>query len=111
MTGYGVSDIENYLMGMAKKRDWEYPKESFTDSSEHEVIEELFKEALFHRTYSKLPYDTIFECESLSKKSDGTHFAQFKVTVESEILQRMIIGKKGQNINWMRDYFKAAYAK
>ena len=23
----------------------------------------------------------------------------------------MIIGKKGRNINWMRDYFKASYAK
>lgn len=31
--------------------------------------------------------------------------------VEDENVQRMIIGKKGQNINWVRDHFKTNYAK
>lgn len=39
------------------------------------------------------------------------HFVQFRVMVDCESVQRMIIGKKGRNINWMRDYFKARYAK
>jgi GTPase Era involved in 16S rRNA processing len=31
--------------------------------------------------------------------------------VEDENVQRMIIGKKGQNINWVREHFKTNYAK
>ena len=31
--------------------------------------------------------------------------------VEDENVQRMVIGKKGQNINWVRDHFKTNYAK
>lgn len=26
-------------------------------------------------------------------------------------MQRIVIGKKGQNINWVRDHFKSNYAK
>ena len=66
---------------MAQKGDWEYPKEVTTDSTEHQVVEEMFKEALFHRTYSNIPYNTLFECESIAKKSNGVHFVQFRVMV------------------------------
>jgi len=31
--------------------------------------------------------------------------------VEDENVQRMVIGTKGKNINWVRDYFKTSYAK
>lgn len=31
--------------------------------------------------------------------------------VEDENVQRMIVGIKGRNINWMRDRFKVEYAK
>jgi GTPase Era involved in 16S rRNA processing len=36
---------------------------------------------------------------------------QFRVMVEDENVQRMVIGKQGQNINWVRDHFKTNYAK
>jgi GTPase Era involved in 16S rRNA processing len=71
----------------------------------------MLKEALFHRVYHQVPYELTLECESISTKSNGVHFAQFRVMVPSEIVQRMVIGKKGQNINWVRDHFKANYAK
>ena len=75
------------------------------------MAEEMLKEALFHRTYNHVPYDLVLECESIATKSDGTDFIQFRVMVEDENVQRMVIGKKGQNINWVRDHFKANYAK
>jgi hypothetical protein len=31
--------------------------------------------------------------------------------VEDENVQRMVIGTKGLNINWVRDHFKTNYAK
>lgn len=58
-----------------------------------------------------MPYDVIIECESISSKSNGNDFLQFRVMVEDENVQRMIIGKKGQNINWVRNHFKTNYAK
>ncbi len=69
------------------------------------------KEALYHRTYNAVPYNLVIECESISKKTTGVNFIQFRVMVESEIVQRIVIGKKGQNINWVRDHFKSSYAK
>ena len=56
LTGYGVQEIEDYLVGKARPGEWEYPKEATTDSTELEVIEEMFKEALFLRTYNQVPY-------------------------------------------------------
>jgi GTPase len=81
LTGYGVADIETYLAGMARKGAWEHPGEAKTDSSEMEVVEELFKEALFLRTYNQVPYETVLECEGLSRKTNGVHFAQFRLMV------------------------------
>ena len=47
----------------------------------------------------------------MASKSDGTDHIVFKIHVEDENVQRMIIGKKGRNANWMRDRFKVSYAK
>lgn len=71
----------------------------------------MLKEALYHRTYNAVPYNLVIECESISKKTDGVHFVQFRVMVESEIVQRIVIGTKGRNIDWVRDHFKSNYAK
>ena len=49
--------------------------------------------------------------ESIAKKSDGVHFVQLRVMVEDENVQRMVIGKEGANIDWMRAHFRASYAK
>ena len=111
LTGYGVQEIEGYLKGMARPGKWECPKEVKSQSSELEVAEELMRESLFHRAYHQVPYSTMVECESIADKSDGSQFVQFRFHVEDENVQRMLIGKRGRNINWMRDRFKVEWAK
>lgn len=58
-----------------------------------------------------MPYNIVIECVSVSSKTNGVNFVQFRIMVEDENVQRMVIGKKGQNINWVRDHFKTNYAK
>ena len=58
-----------------------------------------------------MPYNIVIECVSVSSKTNGANFVQFRIMVEDENVQRMVIGKKGQNINWVRDHFKTNYAK
>lgn len=39
----------------------------------------MLKEAIFHRLYNQVPYETLIECDSFAVKSNGVHFIQFRV--------------------------------
>lgn len=53
----------------------------------------------------------MLECISFAHKSDGSDYVEFKIYVQNENQQRMIIGTKGRNISWVIDHFKVQYAK
>lgn len=71
----------------------------------------MLKEGLFNRTYNQVPYSTVIECEAVAGRSDGGVLVQFRVLVEDENVQRMVIGTRGRNVDWVRAHFRASYAK
>lgn len=69
------------------------------------------REAVFHRTYEEVPHTTTIELKSVARQSNGRLYLKFKLSVLSENQQRLIIGSKGRNIDFIKNLFTKQYVK
>lgn len=71
----------------------------------------MMKEAIFQRTYEEIPHMMDIEIESIANKSDGKQYVKFKLGVYDENQMRLLIGKKGNNLNAIKTLFLVQMAK
>jgi|JI9StandDraft_2_1071091.scaffolds.fasta_scaffold304638_1 GTPase Era involved in 16S rRNA processing len=51
------------------------------------------------------------DIKSIAMQSNGKEYIKFKLGVESENQQRLLIGTKGRNIDWIKNSFITQYCK
>lgn len=69
------------------------------------------KEAVYSRTYEEVPHQTLIECQSVARQSNGRDYLKFKISVLDENQRRLMIGKEGKNLEEIKKIFLLQYAK
>lgn len=81
MTGTGLNDLQDYLAGQAKSRQWRFPSDVHTDASPEALIVESVRARLLDYLPQEIPYNLKCEIEYYSvekrKRKSETHCSQW----------------------------------
>ncbi|KAH8253760.1 hypothetical protein KR032_006786 [Drosophila birchii] len=76
MTGTGLNELQDYLAGQAKPRQWRFPSDVHTDASPEALVVESVRARLLDYLPQEIPYNLKCELEfySVEKRKDRTSF-------------------------------------
>ncbi|NVD44140.1 GTPase Era [Qipengyuania atrilutea] len=86
LSGDGVFEMKEALVGMMPEAEWMYPEDQVSDASERLLAAEITREQLYRQLHEELPYDSAVRPESYTERADGS----------VEIRQQLVIGKASQ---------------
>jgi len=110
-TGFGLESLNDYLEGQAEEMKWEYDVDSKIEKSEAEMSEEIVREAIFHRFFNNVPFHIDIKTTRIALRSDGLLRIHVHLKVFKKSQLPMVIGKRGQNIKWLKEDLEARFAK
>ena len=70
-TGFGVANVREYLLSVAKERPWVYHKSLVSEKSPVERAEEAMKQAIMEKYFEELPYQIGIKVVSWVPKLNG----------------------------------------
>ncbi|XP_050540266.1 GTPase Era, mitochondrial-like [Daktulosphaira vitifoliae] len=98
LTGDGVQDIKDYLIQKSKPSSWIFPEGTLTDKQDTDLILEIIKANLLNNLPNEVPYKLQIELEYFEVSSDGNMHIVVLVGCDTERLEKLVIGKKGNRI-------------
>ncbi|EDX13135.1 GTPase Era, mitochondrial [Drosophila simulans] len=92
LTGNGLQEMQNYLVGQAKPRDWKYPADMHTDSSPEALIVESVRARLLDYLPQEIPYNLKCEIEYYSVEKNVV-YTSVQVQCPTTRIERLICGE------------------
>ena len=98
LTGEGVDEVVQELVGLMPEGDFMYPPEERTDLSEDVRLAELVREQVLDRTREELPHSVEVQVEEIEQREDGLMLVSARIWTETESQKGILIGKGGRMV-------------
>ncbi|MEN8197566.1 MAG: GTPase Era [Pseudomonadota bacterium] len=98
ITGDGVEDLAETLVGRLPEGPWLYPEDQLSDMAERHLAAEITREKLFLKLRQELPYALTVETEEWEDKPDGSVRIAQVIYVQRDTQKSIVLGKGGQMI-------------
>ncbi|XP_016976620.1 GTPase Era, mitochondrial [Drosophila rhopaloa] len=92
LTGSGLPELQNYLVGQAKPRAWKYPADKRTDSSPEAQIVESVRARLLDYLPQEIPYNLKCDLEYYSVEKNVI-YTSVQVQCPTTRIERLICGE------------------
>ncbi|KAH8373085.1 hypothetical protein KR009_011633 [Drosophila setifemur] len=92
ITGSGMHELQEYLVGEAKTRHWSFPSDVHTDSSPEALIEESVRARLLDYLPQEIPYNLNCELEYYSVEKHVV-YTSVQVQCPTPRIERLICGQ------------------
>eukprot|EP01066_Platyproteum_vivax_P008922 Platyproteum_vivax@DN386_c0_g1_i2.p1 len=102
LTGRGVQALQEYLEGLGKPGQWEYPADTVTNLSKVQQVEQIISTYLFVWFNSKLPYDVQQQTIGWTRRLDGVLLIEQELIVEDSIKARILCGVRNRILIQLR---------
>eukprot|EP00002_Diphylleia_rotans_P032447 TRINITY_DN6819_c0_g2_i1.p1 TRINITY_DN6819_c0_g2~~TRINITY_DN6819_c0_g2_i1.p1 ORF type:complete len:343 (+),score=69.99 TRINITY_DN6819_c0_g2_i1:55-1083(+) len=93
-----IQTIKDSLLRMTEARQWLYPPQMLTLSSQEEQISELIREKIYSRFHQELPYSIQQDPPSLRYLNNGDLVIEQTVVVPNKRVKAMVVGSSGAAI-------------
>jgi GTPase len=98
LTGYGVSDLSNFLAARMPLGPWLYPEEDVSVAPLRFLAAEITREKIYERLHEELPYTSTVETETWETLKDGSVKINQTIFVAREGQRKIVLGEKGSTI-------------
>jgi GTPase len=98
LTGYGCSDLLDWLAARMPAGPWLYPEDQISDAPLRFLAAEITREKMFERLHDELPYRSTVETEAWETLKDGSVKITQAIFVEREGQRKIVLGEKGSTI-------------
>ncbi|KAG7208937.1 hypothetical protein KM043_015115 [Ampulex compressa] len=98
LTKDGTEDLKNYLLDLAKSKEWEYDEDIYTDQSPESIIRHTVRAKLLDALPHDLPYKLKVELEHFEICPDGTVSAIVIIACPKERYRKLLVRGKGNRI-------------
>ncbi len=98
LTGDGVPELKNHLVGLMPDGAWHYPEDQVSDTSERLLAAEITREQLYKQLHDELPYDSAVRPESYTHRKDGSVEVRQQIVIGRESQKPIVLGKGGSMI-------------
>ncbi|KAH8289004.1 hypothetical protein KR054_010282 [Drosophila jambulina] len=92
MTGTGLNELQDYLAGQAKSRQWRFPADVHTDASPEALIVESVRARLLDYLPQEIPYNLKCEIEYYSVEKHVV-YTSVQVQCPTTRIERLICGE------------------
>lgn len=90
--------FQNYFLDSAKKRNWDYRWNDFTDQPVDAIIQQTIKARFLDNLPQEIPYSLEINIEHVGYCQDDSMYIVVNARCPSLRIARMIIGKAGNRI-------------
>lgn len=94
-TGENLDDFMNSVVKYLPEGPKYFPDDMVTDQPERNIVQEIVRERLLHRTREEVPHAIGVFTEEFSERENGKVYIRCTIYVERDSQKRIIIGKKG----------------
>lgn len=94
-TGENLDDFMNSVVKYLPEGPKYFPDDMVTDQPERNIVQEIVREKLLHRTREEVPHAIGVFTEEFSERENGKVYIRCTIYVERDSQKRIIIGKKG----------------
>jgi GTPase len=98
LTGYGCTDLMDWLAARMPAGPWLYPEDQISDAPLRFLAAEITREKMFERLHDELPYRSTVETEAWETLKDGSVKITQAIFVEREGQRKIVLGEKGATI-------------
>jgi GTPase len=98
LTGYGCSELMDWLAARMPEGPWLYPEDQISDAPLRFLAAEITREKLFERLHDELPYKSTVETEAWETLKDGSVKITQTIYVERDGQKKIVLGEKGSTI-------------
>src|SRR5690606_15431248 len=98
LTGDGVQDLLQKLVGSIPEGPWLFPEDQTTDLPQRLWAAEITREQLFLQLHHELPYETMVETEAWEEFDNGSVKISQVVYVSRDTQKSIVLGKGGRQI-------------
>jgi GTP-binding protein Era len=98
LSGYGASDIMDWLTERMPLSPWLYPEDQISDAPLRFLAAEITREKIYERLHDELPYRSTVETDSWQTRKDGSVRIEQTIYVERESQRKIVLGKGGSTI-------------
>ena len=95
LTGNGVPELEEVLIGHLPEGEALYPPDHLTDQSERFLISEMVREPLLALTHAEIPFSTAVVVDQVDDAKPGLLRIYCTIFVEHDSQKPIVIGKGG----------------
>jgi GTPase len=95
LTGEGVPELLEHLVGLLEEGPQYYPEEMTTDQPESVVISEIIREKFLGRLRQELPHSLVVRIEDIEQRPSGIVDITADLVVERSSQKGIVIGKGG----------------
>jgi len=92
-TGYGVEDLEQFLISRAKAQEWLYGEDEITNLPMRFLAAEITREQLFFALQQELPYNLTVETEKWEEFRNGSVKINQVIIVARDSHKGILLGK------------------
>ncbi len=94
-TGENLDDFMKSVVTYLPEGPKYFPDDMVTDQPERNIVQEIVREKLLHRTREEVPHAIGVFTEEFSERENGKVYIRCTIYVERDSQKRIIIGKKG----------------
>jgi GTP-binding protein Era len=98
LTGDGVNDLKNHVMGKMLPSPWFYDQDQLSDLPAQLMAAEITREQLFRQLQQELPYAATVVPESWETREDGSAVVHQTILVARANHRSIVLGKGGARI-------------
>jgi len=98
LNGQKVLELQNWLIGQAKPKEWEYHQDTKTLRSDVELCEEIIREKIYKRINQEVPYMIRLENAGWTNLPTGGIRIDENVLVKKSGHKKLFMGKQGRGI-------------
>jgi GTP-binding protein Era len=111
LTGDGVADLEQYLIGRIPVGPWLFPEDQLSDMPQRLLAAEVTREQLYLQLHDELPYETTVETESWEEFKDGSAKITQAIFVQRATQKAIVLGKGGHQVKKISERARAELEK
>ncbi|MDP6953147.1 MAG: GTPase Era [Alphaproteobacteria bacterium] len=98
LTGDGVEDLQDALVGRMPAGPWHYPADQAADMPMRLLAAEITREKVFLQLQQELPYATAVETEAWTERDDGSVRVDQVLYVRRDSQKSIVLGKGGRRV-------------
>jgi GTPase len=111
LTGDGVEDLKEHLIGLMPESPFYYGEDQVSDLPSQILAAEITREQLFFQLQQELPYAAAVLPVSLEEKRDGSVVIRQTIIVEHEGHRPIVLGKGGSRIKSIGEKARGGISK